>query len=64
MKLSDGEVMKQAGQEGYTYLFIVELDQIKETEIKEKITKQYKQRQRLILKSKLNRRNKVTAIIT
>ena len=32
--------------------------------MKEKITKEYKQRQRLILKSKLNVRNKVTAINT
>ena len=32
--------------------------------MKEKITKEYKQRQRLILKSKLNGRNKVTAINT
>ena len=56
--------MKQVGQEGYTYLGIIELDKIKETEMKEKITKEYKRRQRLILKSKLNGRNKVTAINT
>ena len=64
IKLPDGEVMKQVGQEGYTYLDIIELDKIRETEMKEKITKEYKQRQRLILKSKLNGRNKVTAINT
>ena len=62
IKLPDGEVMKQVGQEGYTYLGIIELDRTKETEMKEKITKEYKRRQRLILKSKLNGRNKVTAI--
>ena len=56
--------MKQVGQEGYTYLGIVELDKIKETEMKDKITNKYKRRQRLILKSKLNGRNKVTAINT
>ena len=39
IKLPDGEVMKQVGQEGYTYLGIIELDKIKETETKEKITK-------------------------
>ena len=43
---------------------IIELDKIKETETKEKITKKYKQRKRLILKSKLNGRNKVTGINT
>ena len=62
IKLPDGEVMKQVGQEGYTYLGIIELDKIKETEMKEKITKEYKQKQKFILKSKLNGRNKVTAI--
>ena len=56
MRLPDGTVMKQVGQEGYTYLGIIELDKIKETEMKEKITKEYKRRQRLILKSKLNGR--------
>ena len=56
--------MKQVGQEGYTYLGIIELDKIKETEMKEKITKEYKRRQRLILKSKLNERDKKTAINT
>ena len=54
MKLSDREVMKQVGQKGYTYLVMIELNKIKETEMKEKITKEYKPRQRLILKSKLN----------
>ena len=37
---------------------------IKETEMNEKITKEYKRKQRLILKSKLNGRNKVTVINT
>ena len=54
--------MKQVGQEGYKYLGIIELDKIKKTEMKEKITKEYKRRQRLILKSRLNGRNKVTAL--
>ena len=44
IKLPDGEVMRQVGQEGYTYLNIIELDKIKETEMKEKITKEYKRR--------------------
>ena len=64
IKLPHGEVMKQVGQEGYTYLGIIELHKIKETKMKEIITKEYKERQRLILKSKLNGRNKVTAINT
>ena len=36
IKLLDGEVMKQVGQEGYTYLGIIELDKVKEIEMKEK----------------------------
>ena len=39
IKLPGGELMKQIGQEGYTYL-----DKIKDTEMKEKITKEYKRR--------------------
>ena len=39
IKLPDCEVIKQVGQEGYTYLGII--DKIKETEMKEKITKEY-----------------------
>ena len=64
IKLPDGEVIKQVGQQAYTYLGITELDKIKETEMKEKINEELKRRQRLILKSKLNERNKVTAINT
>ena len=62
IKLSNGKVMMQVGQERYTYLGIIKLDKIKETETNEKITNEYKRRQRLILKFKLNGRNKVTAI--
>ena len=43
---------------------IVELDKIKENEMKEKTIKEYKRRLRLILKSKLNGKNKITAINT
>ena len=42
IKLPDGQVMKQVGQEGYTYLGIIELDRAKETEMKEKIEKKAK----------------------
>ena len=35
IKLPDGDVMKQVGQEGYTYLGIIELDKIKETNDRE-----------------------------
>ena len=42
LKLPNGEGMKQVGQERYTSLGIIELDKIKETEMKEKMTMEYK----------------------
>ena len=56
--------MKQVGHEGYTYLGIIEVYKIRKTKMKDKIAKYYEWRKRLILKSKLNGRNKVTAINT
>ena len=64
IKLPDSEVMNQGGLEWNTYLGIIELDKIKETGVKEKVNMECKRRQRLILKSKLNGRNEVTAINT
>ena len=64
IELPNRETMKEVEQEGYTYLGIVELDKIKENEMKEKTIKEYKRRLRLILKSKLNGKNKITAINT
>ena len=60
IKLPNTEVMKEVEKEGYTYLGIVELDKIKENEMKEKTIKEYKQRLWLVLKSKLNGKNKIT----
>ncbi|XP_068713273.1 uncharacterized protein [Montipora capricornis] len=62
--LPNNEVMKEVEKEGYTYLGIVELDKIKENEMKKKTIKEYKRRLLLILKSKLNGKNKRTAINT
>ena len=39
IKLPNSEVMKEVEKEGYTYLAIVELDKIKEYEIKKKNNK-------------------------
>ena len=39
-----------------------EIDKIKENEMKEKIIKEYKRMLRLVLKSKLNGKNTITAI--
>ena len=62
IKLTNSEIMKKVEKEGYTYLGIVELDKIKENEMKEKTIKEYKRRLRLVVKSKLNRKNKIIAI--
>ena len=43
IKLPYGEVMKKFGQEGYTYLGVIELDKIKERDMKEKINMEYKE---------------------
>ena len=56
--------MKEVDENGYTYLDILELDEIKEHEMKNKVTAEYKRRLRLILKSKLNGKNKILAINT
>ena len=58
------DIMKEVDENGYTYLGILELDEIKEHEMKNKITVEYKRRLRLILKSKLNGKNKIQAINT
>ena len=56
--------MKEVDEDGYTYPDILELDEIKEQEMKIKVTVEYKRRLRLILKSKLNGKNKIQAINT
>ena len=64
IELPNGEVTRDVKQEGYTYLENVELDKIKEDETKDKIIREYTRRVRFILRSKLNGRNKITAINT
>ena len=62
--LPNQEIIKEVNENGYTYLGILELDEIKEHEMKNKVTAEYKRRLRLILKSKLNGKNKIQAINT
>ena len=56
--------MKDIDETGYTYLGILETDKIKEKEMKEKFSKEYLRRLRLMLSSKLSGRNKIMAINT
>ena len=62
--LPNNEIMKEVDEKGYTYLGILELDQIKEHEMKTNVTTEYKRGLREILKSKLNGKNKIQAINT
>ena len=64
IRLSDGQDMKDIDETGYTYLGIWETNKIKEKEMKKKFSKEYLQRLRLILRSKLNGRNTIMAVNT
>ena len=60
IRLADGQHMKDIDETGYIYLEILETDKMEEKEMKEKFSKEYLWRLRLILRSKLNKRNKIT----
>ena len=56
--------MKEVDKNRYTYLDILELNKIKKHKMKIKVTAENKKRLRLILKSKLNGKNKIQTINT
>ena len=58
------KITKDIDETGYTNLEILETDKTKEKEMKEKFSKEYLRRLRLILRSKLNGRKKVMAVNT
>ena len=60
--LPDGQVMKQMDEDVYKYLRILECNQVMEKEMKTIFRKEYIRRLKLVLKSKLNGRNKILAI--
>ena len=57
--LGNQEIMEEVNEKGYAYLGILELDKMKEHEMKIKVTAEYKRRLTLILKSKLNGRTRL-----
>lgn len=59
--LPDGQVMKQLDEDGYKYLGILECNQVMEKEMKTIFTKEYIRKLKLVLRSKLNGRNKILA---
>ena len=62
IQLPDGNNIKDIDETGYKYLGIIEGEEIKHQEMKEKIKKEYIKRLKAILKSKLNSGNTVKAI--
>ena len=60
--LPNGKLMKTIDEEGYEYLGILEYDKLKEKEMKTEFVREYKRRLRVILRSKLNGKNKIKAI--
>ena len=64
IELVNGEKIKEVNDEGYKYLGILELDRLKEEEMKTTFQKEYFRRVRLIMQSKLNGRNKIKSINT
>ena len=62
IKLPIGEKIREIEEDGYKYLGILEYDRVKEQEMKDKFRNEYFRRAKLILKSKLNGRNKTVAL--
>ena len=62
INLGNGESIKAIDLEGYKYLGILEADKIKENEMKEMFSKEYQRRTKLVMRSKLNGRNKIMAV--
>ena len=64
IQLPDGNNIKDIDETGYKYLGIIEDEEIKLQEMKEKINKEYIKRLKAILKSKLNFGNTAKTINT
>ena len=62
--LPDGQVIKEIEDRGYRYLGKLETDHLKEKEMKDLFSKEYKRRLKLVLKSKLSGKNKIMAANT
>ena len=63
IELPSGETIREI-EDGYKYLGIFEYDRVKKQEMKDKFRNEYFRRTKLILKSKLNGRNKIMALNT
>ena len=64
IELPDGQRIRAVEQDGYKYLGILEIDTIKQKEMKELVLKEYRRRLKRTLKSRLNGKNVILAINT
>ena len=63
VEMPDGEGIK-VDENGYKYLRILENNKIKESKMKENFRREYPRKTKLIMKSRLNGRNKIIVINT
>ena len=64
VEIPDGERIKKNDENGYNYLGILEYNKIKESKMKENFRREYLRRIKLVMKSRLNYRNKTMAMNT
>ena len=64
IELTSGEKIREIEEGVHKYVRILEYDRVKEQEMKVKSRNEYFRRAKLILKSKLNGRNKIMALDT
>ena len=64
IELPSGDTIKDINEEGYKYLVILEFDSVREKNIIRNIQSEYFRRSRLVVRSKLNGRNKIKALNT
>ena len=64
VEMPERERIKEVLKNGYKYLGILEYNKIKESKMKENFRREYLRRTKLIMKSRLNGRNKIIAINT
>ena len=64
VEIPDGERIKKNDENGYNYLGILEYNKIKESKMKENFRREYLRRIKLVMKTRLNYRNKIMAMNT
>ena len=62
--MPDGESIKKVDKNGHIYLGILEYNKTKESKMKENFREEYLRKTKLIMNSRFNDRNKITAINT